>query len=66
MGISHVQISFFHRLHSWKIDYYAFGMEELQDAWRLRMDPLCDPLRPTGTTYQIDQIPSQGGDTIGL
>ena len=56
MGIIHCQISFHHRLHSWAIDYYAFGIGELQDDWRLRMDPLCDPLRPTGTTYEIKQV----------
>ena len=66
MGIIHCQVSFFSRVHSWVIDYYAFGIGELQDDWRREMDPLMGPMRPVGITYQIDHILPQGGDPIGL
>ena len=56
MGIICHRISFFSRWHNWNIEYYAFGKGELQDEWRLRMDPLCGDLRPTGTTYEIRQV----------
>jgi hypothetical protein len=54
MGIIHVRISFFSRWHNWAIDYYAFGIGELQDEWRLRMDPMGDI--GSGVTYQIKPV----------
>jgi hypothetical protein len=56
MGIIHVQIAFFSRVHSWDIDYYAFGITELQDTWRLKMDPLMGEPRMAGVTYCIKQV----------
>ena len=56
MSIIHVRVSFFSRLHSWDIDYYAFGIGELQDEWRLKMDPLMGSPRLEGVTYQIEQV----------
>jgi hypothetical protein len=54
MGILHCQVSFTHRLHSWAIDYYAHGREELQDEWRSKMDPLGNIGQ--GVRYQIEVI----------
>jgi hypothetical protein len=54
MGIIHVQISFFSRVHNWTIDYYAFGIGELQDEWRSRMDPMGSI--GSGVTYRIEQV----------
>jgi len=59
MGIIHVQISFFSRVHDWRIDYYAFDIAELQDEWRRMMDPLMGEPRMDGVTYQISQIRSE-------
>jgi hypothetical protein len=57
MCVIHTKVSFFPRGQpSYAIAYSAFGIGELQDVWRARMDPLCDPLRPTGTTYEIKQV----------
>lgn len=57
MCVIHAKVSFFPRGQpSYAIGYFAFGMGELQDMWRVKMDPLCDPLRPIGTIYEIKQV----------
>jgi hypothetical protein len=56
MCVIHVRVSFFSPEHSWDIDYYAFGTGELQDTWRLKMDPLMGGPRMAGVTYRIGQV----------
>jgi hypothetical protein len=54
MAIIHCQISFTHRIHSWAINYYAHGREELQDEWRAKMDPMGKI--GSGVQYKIEVI----------
>jgi hypothetical protein len=54
MGILHCQVSFTHRCHAWAIDYYAHGLEELQDYWLREMDPM--GRIGSGVRYQIEVI----------
>jgi hypothetical protein len=56
MCVIHCQVSFFSRVFNWSIDYFAFGIGELQDEWRRKMDPLMGSPRLDGVTYQIAQV----------
>jgi hypothetical protein len=54
MCVIHCQVSFFRRgVLSHVVGYSAFGIGELQDMWRVKMDPLGGPI---GTMYEIKQV----------
>lgn len=54
MGIIHAKVSLYPRNQpSYALAYSAFGIGELQDMWRRKMDPLGGPV---GTMYEIKQV----------
>ena len=57
VGVIHCRVSFFSRVHSWAIDYHAHSVGELQDHWRLELDPLMGSCRQSGLSYEIRQVP---------
>ena len=56
VGLTHCQVSFFSRVHSWAIDYHAHSVGELQDKWREELDPLMGSYRQSGLSYEIRQV----------
>jgi hypothetical protein len=54
MCVIHAKVTFYPRGQpSYAIGYSAFGIGELQDIWRRKMDPLGGPV---GTMYEIKQV----------